>query len=374
MKAPGNLHRWRWPLFVVVALATAWAGLDPKGYRFGNEVTLTPDGTGLGFARFGRIHTDPVVTVPRSEVTGRPGFSISIAFEPREVPDGEFPVVASLHSGSDDTQLILGLWRDHLIAMLGTDFAHRRLLPRVSADLSAMPVRPILASVVASEAGAVLYVNGKPVDSNTQMRLALPVEPEAARLVLGNSADASRPFSGTIQLFELQATSYGPEEVMDRYEAWRNGEGWPVARGRAPLLLFQLGDSTNGLVPNRGSLGAPLRIPESLPPLGRRALAGPVTFDPADGEMRRDVLVNFFGFLPLGIALAWVLGFAGRRAAVTVLLATAAAFAASFFIELAQAWMPTRDSSLRDLLLNTAGAAMGARLALLRTSTSSRRP
>jgi VanZ family protein len=74
---------------------------------------------------------------------------------------------------------------------------------------------------------------------------------------------------------------------------------------------------------------------------------------------RGDMLNNLVLYLPLGFALsAWLAARLGRLGCLG--LAIVAGFALSLSMELLQASIPVRVSSLRDLALNTAGSALGA--------------
>lgn len=80
-----------------------------------------------------------------------------------------------------------------------------------------------------------------------------------------------------------------------------------------------------------------------------------------------DVFTNFFAYVPLGLlACRHFLRSAGPTAA--VLSAAAAGFALSFGVEVAQAFLPSRVQSNLDLLMNTAGTALGALAAGLSVS------
>ncbi|HSH15477.1 MAG TPA: hypothetical protein VLD18_05545, partial [Verrucomicrobiae bacterium] len=46
---------WHRVLLLVVVLITLWAGLDPKDYRFHNEVDWLPDPPGIHFGKYGRV-------------------------------------------------------------------------------------------------------------------------------------------------------------------------------------------------------------------------------------------------------------------------------------------------------------------------------
>ena len=79
-----------------------------------------------------------------------------------------------------------------------------------------------------------------------------------------------------------------------------------------------------------------------------------------------DFLLNVVGFIPLGFTYFFRQYRVSRKpvwqsAAESVTMGVALSLAA----ELIQAWLPTRDSSMADLIANTAGALMGAAGGLL---------
>ena len=84
---------------------------------------------------------------------------------------------------------------------------------------------------------------------------------------------------------------------------------------------------------------------------------------PQAGTTRSDVAANVLLYLPLGTCLAWLIA-ARQGAALAVLGATLIAAALSFVIEFSQLYETRRVASLADFACNTAGAFLGAGLAL----------
>lgn len=78
---------------------------------------------------------------------------------------------------------------------------------------------------------------------------------------------------------------------------------------------------------------------------------------------RFDAWSNLLGYLPLGVLLAAGLLRQGSRSGRAIFVGTVAPAALSWLLEAAQHLVPGRVPSLRDLLLNAAGAGLGAVLA-----------
>jgi len=77
----------------------------------------------------------------------------------------------------------------------------------------------------------------------------------------------------------------------------------------------------------------------------------------------KDCIINFLGFIPFGFILsATLIKFEGTFEKHYILIAVLFCFAVSLIIEVFQAWIPSRSSSMLDLILNTLGALIGARI------------
>ena len=76
--------------------------------------------------------------------------------------------------------------------------------------------------------------------------------------------------------------------------------------------------------------------------------------------MIQDMVLNLLGFMPLGFLLCATVIRSGKAFERRYWwIAFGLAFIFSLSLEIAQAWIPSRDSSLLDLMLNTLGAAAG---------------
>ena len=72
-------------------------------------------------------------------------------------------------------------------------------------------------------------------------------------------------------------------------------------------------------------------------------------------------MLNLIGFIPFGFILAATLiKFGGTFEKHYFLITVLFCFTVSLIIEVLQAWMPSRSSSMPDLIFNTLGALIGA--------------
>lgn len=80
----------------------------------------------------------------------------------------------------------------------------------------------------------------------------------------------------------------------------------------------------------------------------------------------RDWVGNIFFFMPLGFSLMWAVAKLGRRSRIFLVLITLFGAVFSFTVEYLQLFLPTRGSSLRDIIANTLGTALGSALLIWR--------
>ena len=102
-----------------------------------------------------------------------------------------------------------------------------------------------------------------------------------------------------------------------------------------------------------------LVLPTHLVPLKREVYTKPSN-NIHSSSFWQDVLLNLVGFIPFGFFLCWQLQLSRPQAVWrSVLIATTCCVSLSLVIETAQIWLPGRNSSLLDLLLNSFGALLG---------------
>ena len=331
-----------------------FAGLNVQGWESRNDVEWVTDGTGLEFGEHGLAYTDTFTTQDPDDQTER-GFTIEIALRPSEEADRGFRFIAVVHGGDDSSQLLIAQWRQTIIVMNGDDYDYRRRSPRLTADIS-KGVAPRFLAVKSDARGSAVYLDGESVASRPDLALRLPTDSGPGRLVLGNSVYGNRPWSGRIAGFALHRTALDRGTLDDHLESWRLGNGFAGDSRAAAAIAYPLSEGTGRIAVDRSPRGVDLHFPRE------QTFIEPKLFDSSidAGSNRRDIGLNLFGFIPFGFLMVALLanGTQPNRLS-TLATALAIGFALSASIELVQAWIPSRTSSLLDLLLNVAGTGVG---------------
>jgi hypothetical protein len=356
----------RIPALLTLALTMVMlvVGLNPRGFDGGNGVYWQDGMPGAHFAR-GIAYTAPVLDRAQLAGDGQTWtWRVTLRAEPREAPG--FGIIAGLYSGADTGQLQLGQWRRTLVVMAGDDYAHRERGPRLSYEIADSD-DVLRLDIVQGADGATLFVNGQPAARSPRAGWPALGTPAPGRLVLGSTVTGQYPWRGTlldVAVFDraLTADELHPGMVT----AAQDGDPAPRHRPE-PLLAFDLSTVADRRVPSSGHLATELNIPPAYLAPELRALSWPSQWRPLSRALVIDVVVNLLGFIPFGFCAAWAAWQAlGRGIGVAVVLAVAAGVLLSLVIELVQVWLPTRDSSLLDLLMNGLGTAIGAAVFALR--------
>jgi len=336
-------------LLVLALLGVLFFGLRPKDYDFTNRVALIKGGHGLQFEKYGLAYTQPFDERTRQHLAKVEGFSVTLDFQLQPRPNDGFSLVLCLNNGDDDEQLIIGQWRTHIIAMNGDDYAHKRKVPRISFDMAGLNLSRTVLTLTSGKNGTRIYANGGLIKEKAGLTLKMPTR-KKTRLILGNSPYGRHSWRGALYGLGF----YG---------------GVLSANGIDSLILYDFDKIEDGMVKDRSGNGVHLLIPQSASPIKKKILAVPWHDFGADSGFFWDLVLNFLGFVPLGFLLTTVLTqSASLSLQKGVLITILTCFFLSLCIEVAQAWMPSRSSSMLDLVMNTFGAGVGAGLVRLRRS------
>jgi VanZ family protein len=358
-----NKQIWAILTLVMVSLIL-YFGLRIRGRGDTNDVDWLPDQGALRFEGSGIAYVDDLPNV-RLENKAEP-LTIEVVVTPGGDPrQGGSPLLL-LHDGADQRQLCIWQYADSLIAMNGDDYSNARRWPRITGRHVLRADRICYLTITASaKEGTRLYVDGGLIAEKKDWCLRFPLEGQPLRLVLGNSVYGRHGWDGDFHGVAITVDALSAARIKQRYERWRVNRYFFPMEHDLPILFFAFDQRSWAHLLDHGGGGPLLEIPHHVIVLKRKILALPQFYFRLNRAAVVDMVLNVMGFVPLGAILFGYLqsfkGFGNHHKWIAV----ASCGILSLGIELAQAWIPTRYSTLLDLVLNIGGAWIGVEMMAL---------
>lgn len=356
------------------------AGLWPFNFRAPNRVRVPPDGKGLQFealdAPSKRNRGGMVFTPSRLACRKKGGCSagaLTIAIELSADGDARSCVkrIVDFRRADGSELFYLGQWKSTLIvrsfsAAPANGRPYREI--GVGGVLAVGQTRRV--SIVSGDHGTRTYVDGLLAKEDPGIRLLDANESlDGHKAYLGNSPDLSCPWAGRVRSLALFGTAWDSTEAPGR--PGREPDGLFRCGGNRAVssACYRFGDVNGESIPDLSGSGNDLWKPARLV-FEKRFLQLSRSQSLSFGEMA----LNLVGFVPLGFLICLCL-YKGDRRPVWICLAWAVGVgcSVSLTIELAQLWLPGRESSLLDLVMNTAGSAIGGIVLVLSGGAERRR-
>lgn len=330
--------------------AGLWPFHAPK-----NEVSWLSNGNGLLFGDYGTLLSAGVFKPSVSN----DGVCLEIWLEPRVIDDAG--TILSFYS-PDHGSVSFAL-RQSLddVALLRKNLGDKRRInaSKIYADHVFRHGKPAFLTISSGERGTSIYVNGTLARASQNFRFSN--EDLTGRLVIGNSSVTTDPWSGQLKGLAIYRQELTASQVAKHYQSWL-GTGRPLVSalgGAAALYLFNEGRGY--AVHNQVDSATDLVIPERFFVLHEPFLERPWNEYYPGWSYWEDVGINIAGFVPLGFVF-YAYFLLVRRVEHPAMSTIAFGFAVSLTIEVLQAFLPTRNSGMTDLVTNTFGTALGAML------------
>ena len=210
--------------------------------------------------------------------------------------------------------------------------------------------------IVSSESGTLVYADGSLVRKVSNFRFSS--EDLTGRLLAGNSPTTTDNWSGQVRKIAIYRRQLSAAEISEHSASLTKGvrSGPTESAGAVASYLFDEGSGS--VAHNRLDSATDLLIPERFFILHPQFLENPRSEFRPDWNYWKNVGINIGGFIPLGFFFCAYLSTLRRMkqaVAITIILG----FVVSLAIEILQAFLPTRDSGMTDLVTNTFGTALG---------------
>ena len=359
----------RWFGWLSLAIVAGYfvVGLWPFDFRPHNRVHWLGNHPGLHFEPYS-IAYDPLPLPAPPELGAVPGMSANFTVElwvatHREPANNVFNIV-TVHNPRLPLDFVLGQWKQDFLLRSTTQSPQPTDTIREVGVYHALPEREARFITVRSDgAGTDFYMDGAVAGHFPQF--TLNARALDGQLILGNNASGKAPWTGWLFGLALYNRALNPTEIAWHRALWTRGRARQLTRVPGLTALYFFDEGRGQQVNDYSGNGHRVIIPGIFQPIQREFLIPPwkdVSYNRPDYS---DIAVNVLGFLPFGFCF-FLHRHARRprRLMTNALLVVLAGVAISLTIEVTQAWLPNRTSSITDLLTDTAGILLGVALAL----------
>ena len=349
---------------LAITIGLFLAGLWPMNFSPENRVRWLNEENGVRFQGFGMAYF-PGPLIGPSRALGHDGpVTLELCVHPQSEPGNMIARIVSLYDGREREVFLIGQWRSHLIIRIR---APGCIEPR---EFREIELKNVLAkgdkrflTIVSGKDGTMISVDGVKEKYFPRFALLSGEEENSGVLVLGNSPDGHSAWEGDLFCLAIYNRLLEAEVISRHYQNWVQVGNPIAAQETEPVLFYLFADRKGAIATNERNSSCNLLIPEVFHVLQRKILVLPWEAFRFDRSFVKDVVFNIFGFVPIGFFFAAWLGYKKRpqgiSAAVVVILIGCGI---SLSIELLQVYLPTRNSSLTDLICNILGTALGQKL------------
>ena len=345
-------------LITVTILLLLFFGLRPKSIPADNDAQWLPGERALIFHGTGIVYVEDLEWFHNVNDAGE--FTIELQIAVQNINKVGFRPILMINNGSDDDQLTIWQWGSSIIAMNGDDYDYSRKSPRISTGRILNPEEIVDISITSNNLSTRLYINGQLLVDDQTWQILIPPYGKNTHLILGNSVYAKHGWEGTIYSLTIYAKAFSSEGIYQLYNR-ELPERLTCESCQTEVDFWCTFTGHNGLnIDDQYGLHIPLLIPERMVILKKSFMVMPWQSFRLNRVFVVDVLLNLFGFIPLGVLL-----YNRIRQSPTIsesrvqIIVVLSCFLISFIIELCQVWQPGRNSSFLDLLLNSLGSYLG---------------
>jgi hypothetical protein len=359
----GILHdRWFGWLSLLIVAGYFVVGFWPFDFQTHNQVSWLADRPGLHFEPYGIAYDPARLPAP---APGHPvNFTVELWLAAQREPANDVFDILTIHNPHLPLDFTVCQWQRELLLRATTQPPRPAWpIPELSAGEVLPKQTTRFVTIRGDTTGTDFYVDGS-ADKHFP-RFVVNTEALDGQLILGNGASRKHSWSGWLFGLAFYNRVLEPADIARHEALWTQGHASQLtnAPGLRALYLFDEGHGRQ--TEDSSGHRQHVIIPAIFQPVHRDLLIPPwkdLSYHHPDYP---DIAVNILGFAPFGFCF-----FLYRRSlrpgqwVANALLAVLAGAAVSLTIEIVQAWLPNRVSSIMDLLTNTTGTLLGVALAL----------
>lgn len=317
-----------------------------------NQVSWLTKENGLLFGRHGSI-----VSASPLKAQARPGdnsCSLEVWLQPRRI-DSAGAILAFYSPESRVVPFTLRQFRGGLeLERKGPGSSFSK--PEIYVAEVFSGLKPVLVTITSSEAGTATYADGALLKSAPDF--VISNRDLAGQIVIGSAPKTNFNWSGRVKGLAIYDRKLSGAEVTQSFVDWAKGRQLDSAKSEGVVARYLFDEGKGNVVRNQIDSATDLVIPKRFFVLHQWFLERPWDEFHPRWSYWKDVAINIVGFTPLGFFF-YAYFCQVRKVAHPAALTIVFGFAVSLTIEVLQAFLPTRNSGMTDLITNTLGTAVG---------------
>ena len=351
-------------LNLIIALVLLTAGLWPFKFKFANNAHRLRDSNGIMLMRNNLIMEQNIPSHRGllSHGNGGSKSTIEITLKPSPATRIWLSNILCFYDDKDPEIFMMAKWKSDLIL--------RRRVQRPSGDYAyheagvpdaLVTDRTVFITVVLDTPGTTVYSDGRKASFFPRYTLnPMKNDLSGARLIVGNDPRIRVPWEGEVQGLAVYRSALHPGEISRNHRNWKDHDYKSLSRHKDIIALYPMNEGSGRIISNIISGRNNLIIPEHLRAIKKLVLLKPWANNWREMKYYSDIMLNISGFIPLGFFLpALFMAYGVKKRYLIYVIPILTGSFLSLTIELIQAWMPARNSSLTDLICNILGTILG---------------
>ena len=337
-------------------------GLWPFSLHVHNNLVWQPGEEGTYFAWLSVVYSEGRIVLgegtPSSDQSV--GTTVELYLVSGHRSTGEVGSILSLYDGELPSNLVIAQWRSEILLRAGLwDERGRRSYHELGADIDMHRGDRRLIVMTSDALGTSFYADG--VLAKAYPGLALRPEGVGGRLIVGDAPEGGQNWTGKLIGMAMFSRSLAAPEISRHYGLWKEGRARELSGEPRLAALYFFGERAGGTIPDHSGAPNPLLVPEHYRTFSKTILVPPWRDPHPYFSDAGDVLTNVLGFVPFGFFyFIYRRQSQPGRTSLNLGMTAVVSGVISVAIELIQIYLPTRTSSLTDVICNIVGALAGA--------------
>ena len=347
--------------FLAICMIMLVAGLWPFNFKPVNKVSWLSDRNGVNFYGRAMITSPPLWDDPQKSPFQNKSITIELWVRPSsENSNVGIGRIVTLYDGQEPDVLFFGQWKSYLIIRSRTQNPAKKAFVDIDLRGAFSKGNEQFLTITSGNRKTSIYLNGKLAKTYPNHDILLDSAGLPYRFVLGGSPTGENNWTGYLSGLAVYSQTFTPVEVLKSYQEWMRGTTPSASRDNHGIALYRFDERKGTIAHNHLDAIGMLMIPEIFRPLKLTILRPPWSNFRLDRSLLLDVSINIIGFMPCGLFCAAFL-FKMKRIRKNTIYLTSVLIGLGFSltIELLQVYLPTRDSSLLDVICNVMGTIMG---------------